>query len=237
MKRQPRKRGTNRADSTALIVNIIVAASAIAAHVILFSCVQLLAGIIPLVVGVALTVFALTNFGEHSEWWGFALVACFVSLGTLVSTLKILVRAFYAPSVGARVNLKILDELAMNTAKSVKVASFDEVRVVPGAVVATAHVGDLRVLMVGLLAMKYLSSNELAALFAHEYGHYHFGAMMPHRVHYRAQMVMIEFKAALRRRRESITFSLAGVAGFVVVYSQYWRSGCMNLVFGSSALF
>ncbi len=185
-----------------MILNIVLAAIYTLVHLVLFSLIHALAICAPLVVGALLMSAMNSLLGKVPASGVFLLGGLLASGATLVGTVRMIRIGLDTDLAGLPNPPKEIVMLARQVSDKVGVSHFHDIRITQGAECATLYAGRKRVLMIGLLLIKYLTRNELAAVIAHECGHHHYGSMLPNRIHYRAFMFVLGFSTMLVSRIE-----------------------------------
>ena len=117
-------------------------------------------------------------------------------------------------------DIKILS-LVEKVADDVGVSRFEAVYLNSGLDISTFYIGRGRYLNLSVIALTYLTEEELKAVIAHECGHHHHNAMLINRSYYRSFLFFESFVKALtetistiQRRAKEISFLM-----FFYVYS------------------
>lgn len=225
-------------------LNLLFSAFYAVLNIILFITLQALAVVSPFLLGVVMFGGAVTLWEEISSSKIPPAMGVFLLGGGLASLLTgkhmliALVRAFVTPQesgvlADARV-ISLVDEVT----KKVGGAPFRAVYLNPGLDISTFYTSRGRYLALSVLALKYLTVEELKAVIAHECAHHHHHAMLLNRVHYRAIICLYSYcnamqnvVSALQRKSQSDnTVQIGQITLIIVLLYMFLYKGFLRMM-------
>lgn len=169
-------------------VNIILSISYTILSASIFVIIQMLAVISPFLIGFALWYLLFKNFlgFDQTSAVNFWLLGGIVgSALSFYGVIRILIIGFGKQKTGHECYIPAVLSLVEETTNKLRVSGFEKIYLSTYSDIATYYSTGGKFLILSIIAVKYLSKNELEAVIAHECAHHHHGSMLLNRIHYR----------------------------------------------------
>jgi Zn-dependent protease with chaperone function len=167
---------------------------------LIFIVLQFLSLLSPVVSGILVFYFGFQLTGGKNPPTPLTLILIAGGIGSLlvgINMLRALKLALSTPEEGNALQDPKVLSLIQGIASDVGVSPFSAVYLNSGIDISTFYTARGRYLNLSVLALGYLTSNELKALIAHECAHHHDNAMLFHRIHYRATLMFYSYSQAI----------------------------------------
>lgn len=128
----------------------------------------------------------------------FNMGAILTSAVTFFNTILVIKIGFSFQEPGLVTNNPSILSLVKEVTNSVGSSDFNNIYLTTKPEISTLYTTGGRYLVISLLAINYLTRNELKSIIAHECGHHHHGTMLINRIHYRTFMLFKGFYSGLR---------------------------------------